>query len=84
MRAAYAVEVGRVGRRGVLGGLLGGVAELGLMVLKWAVIGTVVAAILMVAGMVWLGRLLVGRVRGESPVRWVRDEGGYWRPAARR
>jgi hypothetical protein len=80
MRRAFMTQVVQVGRRGVLGSLLGGAFELGILVLKWAVIGAVVATALMVTGLVLFARWAVGEGRGKSVVAWHRDPSGYWRP----
>lgn len=80
MRRSSVAQVVHVGRRGVLGGLVAGSAELGLVVLKWTVIATVAAVILMVVGLVRLGAWAIREMRGKSVVTWHRDSRGYWRP----
>lgn len=78
MRRAYVAQVVQVGRRGVPSGLVGGAFELGIFVLKWALIGTVVAMALMVVGAVWLVRWMAGKSRDGSVARWREDIRGFW------
>lgn len=80
MRRAYAAQVIQVGRRGVLSGLVGGAFELGIVVLKWTVVGTVVLCALMVVGLARVVCWTVERVSGRREVRWYRDAQGFWRP----
>lgn len=52
----------RVGGSGPLTGLLGGAFQLAFLALRWAVVGTAVVAVLMVAGTVWAVRSVARRV----------------------
>lgn len=77
MRHTYVAQVVQVGRRGVLSSLVGGAFKLGFLALKWALIGTVVAMVLMVVGVVWLVRWITGKSRNGSIIQWREDIRGF-------